>query len=322
MSSNTLPKRQITDIFRHHDIPIRPMITRAPAGFNHEVYSVDDAYMLKLCGNEDFQEDFRREFRLYEFFKGTLPTPSVLVYDDSKSICPRPYMIYKKIAGTNLYDVWHTLGYEERRGIIGRLCELLKTINTANVANLPADLELQKITSWKNHFLTRITDALRDIEDAKSLNEPAIAEVRAFVEAHKTCLDEQILRLTFWDVHFDNILVQDAKIVGILDLEHTNIRSIDYVLHTVRRMIEDPKKYMARDKEYLAKREDYSHLLKWYREFYPKLFDFTGLDHRVDFYTLTLNLEELADWPDEQWLKDDVSAIAKGTYPGISSYLS
>jgi len=87
-------------------------------------------------------------------------------------------------------------------------------------------------------------------------------------------LDEQKIGLVYRDIHFDNILVKDNQISGILDFERTELASIDYVLLIIKKMMEHPTKYMSEVWEKFAKKEDYAHLRNRFKEFYPELFEF------------------------------------------------
>ena len=38
--------------------------------------------------------------------------------------------------------------------------------------------------------------------------------------------------------------------------------------------------------EPFANKADYAHLMEWYKEFYPELFDFPELERRLDLYDI------------------------------------
>ena len=109
--------------------------------------------------------------------------------------------------------------------------------------------------------------------------------------------------LVYWDAHFDNILVSNNKIVGLLDFERTKLASVDFVLDIVSRMVSQPKKYMSKSGEKYAKKKDYAKLLVWYEEFYPELFMFDNLDKRLLLYSIGHDLAELLDWPKSESIK-------------------
>ena len=251
---------------------------------------------------------FRNEVRLYDYFQNKLPVPSLVTYDNSWSLAQRHYMIYEKIDGHNLYDIWHQLSDKQRRQIIKQLCGYLKIINDTGISNLPKDMEIVPVPSWREVILGQINDRLRIVENAGTLNVEDVAVVKQYSEKYAASLDQQKLALVFWDVHFDNFLVKNDNIIGFLDLERTELASIDFVLDTVKRMVDFPKKYASSHAEQFIKDEDYSKLLDWYKEFYPELFNFKDLDRRLDLYALAHDLKDLEGWPNVQQLKDNIRA--------------
>ena len=62
------------------------------------------------------------------------------------------------------------------------------------------------------------------------------------------------MALAYWDVYFNNILVEGTQIVGIVDFERTEVSSINFILDIVKRMVEYPKKYMPEKFETFAKK--------------------------------------------------------------------
>lgn len=102
------------------------------------------------------------------------------------------------------------------------------------------------------------------------------------------------------DIHFDNILVENIQITGMIDFEKIIVGSLDFVLSMVRRMSLFPTKYMSEADEPHAKKEDYENLLQRFEEYYPELFDFKDLAIRLMFYDLEYDLRLLKHHPQEQ----------------------
>lgn len=297
-------------IFANHKLPAISNIKKVDVGFTNKVYDIDDRYILKVCVSDNNETNFRREVKLYSFFKDMLPVPEILVFDESKSIYPKMYMIYPKIRGDNLYDVWHTLSDTQRKKIVKQLCGYLKIINQVNIQDLPNDLGLEEIKNWKDHILTKVSQHLSTLEKNRILSKKEVASVRNFVETNSFALEEQKIALVYWDAHFDNILVKDSAIVGLLDFERTELGSIDFVLDIVKRMVNEPTKYMSAHAEQFAKDEDYAKLMDWYKEFYPELFAFKHLGLRLDLYMIEHDASTLIDWPKAGSLKKGILRVA------------
>jgi aminoglycoside phosphotransferase (APT) family kinase protein len=298
-------------IFKAHGFESINLITKLKVGFTNDVYTVDDSYILKICKDVRNEKPFQREVALYEYFGKTLPVPQSVVFDDSKTHYPKMFMIYKKIDGENLYNVWHTIDQSTRESIVNQLCRVLKTIAAVPLEALPEHIGLSPAISWREFIVKKIKKYLSIVEEAKTITTEEAQIVRHYIEKYASCLDEQKVALVYWDAHFDNVLVKDGQLVGLIDFERTEVASIDFMLDVVKRMIEQPKKYMSEYAEQFAHDEDYKDLLVWYEEFYPDLFEFKDLQTRLDLYEIAHNLEDLENWPQVTDLKSRILRIVK-----------
>ncbi len=300
-------KKIIEKIFVKYNLGKVESLVNIEIGFTNKVYLVNDAYILKVCEDEGNEQKFESEVFFYNFFKDKIPVPKIKVFDKSKSIFGKLFTIYPKIEGDNLYAKWHLLSDDQRKIIIKQLCDILKVINKS-----PYDEFLQKFAvnfsdNWHDKILNQIQNLLEKIEQKKLLSPEFIQAIRKFVANNHYVLKEQRLALVYWDAHFDNILVQDMKIVGILDFERTEVSSMDFVLDIVKRMVEHPKKYMSEKFEKFAKKEDYAHLLEWFQEFYPELFEFKNLEKRLNLYSIEHDLDTLLWYPDSTEVKQIIA---------------
>jgi hypothetical protein len=87
------------------------------------------------------------------------------------------------------------------------------------------------------------------------------------------------------------------------------LASIDFVLDVVKRMVDYPKKYASARNEKFAIKKDYKELMKWYKEFYPELFEFKNLDLRLNLYSIEHDLDTLIGWPKAEKLKEIILNI-------------
>lgn len=302
-----MEKKIIEKVFTEHGLGKVKSVANIEIGFTNKVYLVNDTFILKVCEDESNEQKFESEVFFYNFFKDKIPVPKISVFDKSRNIYGKFFMIYPEIEGDNLYAKWHLLNNEQRKLIIKQLCDILKVIN-----KLPYDEFLQKFDvnfsdNWHDKILNQIQNSLAKIEGKKLLSSEFIKVIRKFVGDNQHVLREQKLALVYWDAHFDNILVQDTKIVGILDFERTEVSSMDFVLDIIKRMVDYPKKYMSEKFEKFAKKEDYAHLLDWFQEFYPELFEFENLDKRLDLYAVEHDLDTLIWYPNSAEVKQMIA---------------
>ncbi len=223
-------------------------------------------------------------------------------------------MIYFKIQGDNLYSKWHLINNSERKNIIKQLCTILKTINKSPYKKFTKKFKLTTPINWHNKILSQIQKSLKKIKDNKLITPEFIQAIKNFVHTHHKTLTEQKIALVYWDAHFDNIIVKNNKIVGILDFERIELASIDFGLDIIKRMTDYPKKYMSEESEKFAKKEDYSKLLLWFKKFYPELFKFKNLDKRLDLYAIEHDLNTLLDWPNSKKVKHMLAKTINYTF--------
>ncbi len=310
-----MEKKIVKKIFESHGLGKVESVANIEIGFTNKVYLVNDAYILKVCEDESNEQKFEIEVFFYNFFKDKIPVPKIKVFDKSKSIYGKFFMIYPKIEGDNLYAKWHLLNNDQRKIIIKQLCDILKVINKSPYDKFQQKFDVNFSDNWHDKILNQIQNSLKKIEEKKLLSPEFIKAIKKFVDDNHHVLKEQKMTLVYWDAHFDNILVQDTKIVGLLDFERTEVSSIDFVLDIVKRMVEYPKKYMSEKFEKFAKKEDYAYLMDWFQEFYPQLFEFEKLDKRLDLYAVEHDLDTLIWYPNSKEVKQMIAKTVKYNSP-------
>lgn len=300
-------KTKIKQIFLQSNLGKVESITKIEIGYTNEVYSINDKFILKICKDKSNEKNFAREVFFNNYFKDKIPVPNVILYNDSKKVHNRNFMIYHKIQGDNLYSKWHLMTNSQRKEIIRQLCDILRTINAAPCRTFVKRFNLDSSLSWHDEICSKIQSLIRKVRSRKILSPQFLNKISEFVKVNHNVLSEQKIALVYWDVHFDNILVRNDKIVGILDFERTELASIDYVLDTVRKMVDYPKKYISKDLEKFVRKKDYAQLLIWFRDFYPELFEFKNLDRRLDLYSIEYDLDTLLWWPKSRELKQIIA---------------
>lgn len=285
--------KKISDIFAQHNLGEVSSVKKIPAGFTNDVYLVNDQYIFKSCKDLANTARFKQEIEYYRLFEDKIPVPNVLVADES-------FMIYKKIEGDNLFNIWHKITDEQRMDFVRQICDILKIIN-----QVPVDKQLD----WHQERTDAIAKLLETAQLKKILNDEMIERIRGFVDEHHQVLKAQMLGLTYWDMHFDNVIVRDGQVVGLLDFEGVEVMSIDYVLDTVRRLTNYPQIYASEHAEKKIKDEDYAKLYAWFKQYYPELFAFNDIDRRVDLYAVEYDLELLMKFTDSEGLKARITDI-------------
>ncbi|PID51885.1 MAG: hypothetical protein CR972_04800 [Candidatus Moraniibacteriota bacterium] len=302
-----MSKQIIQKIFTGNNLGEVKSVEKMTVGFTNTVYSINNTFILKVCENEANEKNFAKEAFFYNFFKNIIPVPQVITYDDTKTLYNKNFIIYYKIIGDNLYTKWHVMTNAERKNVINQLCNILQKINDADYREYAKNFHVSHTINWKNVILSKIKKSLQELKTKNILTKDVIVEIQKFVQENAISLDEQKIAFVYWDAHFDNILVKNNNIVGILDFERTELASIDFGLDIFKRMMEQPQKYMSEECEKFAKKEDYTHLLEWIEEFYPKMFAFKNLKQRLDLYSIEHDLHKLTQWPNAIELKQQLA---------------
>jgi len=299
--------KQIKEIFLKNGLGEIKIVEKIEIGFCNKVYSIDDKYILKVCEDIANERYFAREVFLFNFLKKELPVPKIIVYDESKKIYDKQYMIYHKIQGDNLYSKWHLLTNDERRNIIRQLCDVLKKMNNVSYKEYAGKFSKNEKVDWQKIIISRIKKSLKKVKDRKLISPDFIKAIQNFTRDNRDVLKKQKLALVYFDAHFDNVLIKDKQMVGLLDLERTEIASIDFTLDIIKRMVDIPHKYMSEESEKYCKPEDYANLLEWFKEFYPELFNFEDIDKRLALYAVEHDLKDLLLWPDIDNIKRTIA---------------
>lgn len=294
---------KIANIFNINNIANVSEVHFLDIGFTNHIYVINDQYILKVCVKEENEENFNRECFCYNLFKDKIPVPKIIVSDASKSLLDKYYMIYEKVSGDNLYSKWHLLNNEDRKDIVTQLCNIIKSINTTEYKSFADHFKVNKDINWNNLKCNSLKAKLNNIRLNKILENQFISKIEDYIENNHHTLFEEKIGLTYFDLHFDNVLVSGNKVTALLDFERTDILSIDYALDTIKRLSEVPYLYACEEYEKFIKKEDYTDLLQWFREFYPELFDFKYLDIRLALYSIEYDMRLLLKFPEAEGLK-------------------
>ncbi len=255
-----ITKKTVQKLFAKHNLPSVQFLSKIFIGFTNDVYSVNDAFILKVCKKTSNEQWFRREVNLYNFFAKKIPAPQVIVFDCSKKIIPYFFMIYPKIQGKNLYEKYHEMSDKQRQNLIRQLCAILRVINATplRVAKKICFRQVNQPISWYEERSTQLKSVFQKLIKKRIINASLAKKIKQFIQKNSTVFHEQKISLVYYDVHFDNILVEKNKIVGLIDFEMVNVWSLDYVLTVPYRMISNPKEYASKQSEHLIYKKDYS----------------------------------------------------------------
>jgi hypothetical protein len=200
--------------------------------------------------------------------------------------------------------VWHLLTHEQRKQLIRDGIKQLKVITASEPQ--PA---LKDYPSWREQIETKLKSYLDVVRQQQLFSADTIQALQQYIDDNVGLLEQAKLGLQYWDFHLDNLIVDNGKLVGMIDFEHVDVVSIDYVLNIVRQMQYHPHLNLAEDMERHADLEHYKDILSWFKEFYPELFAFDELETRTNLYDLEGMLRLRPRFPNATQIDDRVAKI-------------
>lgn len=275
-------------------------IEKVNVGFTNLIYILDKKFILKICSNYENEKEFKNEINFYNKNEGNNLIPKLYYYDDSKKDIPYVYEIIEKVEGVSLYNVWHLLSEDERKNVIKQLCDAMKFFH----------LNIGKPFCWEDYITNKF---LKLYKKAKESNIFSVEEQQLIEEAiplfSKFLLSNKFV-LVHNDLHFDNIIYKDGNI-KLIDFERAIIAPKDSELDILYRMVRMPWKFASEETEKFVKKEDYSNIMGYIKEFYPELINIPNLYERLGIYDMLYFIDQYLEHPEYDDLKEPIIEGAK-----------
>ena len=272
-----------------------PKIERINVGFTNTIYNISDTYIVKICSNIENEEKFKKEIDFYLVNKENNLIPKLYKYSVDKSLVPCYYEILEKVEGVTLYNVWHTYNESQRKDIIRQLCEAMKNMHENK----------GKKYDWSDYMKKRFDSLFDQVKKMGILSK----EEQKLIEEAYSLFDEYLKSdefvLVHNDLHFDNIFVHDGKI-KVIDFERSMYAPRDYELAIIYRMIRKPWKFASEETEKYTDVNQYSNIIDYIGEYYPKIINTPNLYKRLAIYDIVYMLKHLIEYPHLDELKKDI----------------
>ena len=277
----------------------KSIIKKINVGFTNLLYSVDNKYIVKICNNKENEDNFNTEISFYKNNINNNYIPKLYSYHISTSGDDYSYEIIEKINGKSLYYVWHTFTENQRKNMVKEIVKLMKSFHS----------EKGYSYDWGDYIINKLKNNFQKCFKLKLFSNEETKLAKYILKYIKPYLKSSDFRLVHSDIHFDNILLCSDGQVKIIDFETSLYAPIDYELDIFLRMCRNPLKYASEEIEPLVKIEDYKNIEKYFKEFYPEIFQFDKFEMRHEVYNLEANLRLLPRFPDDQDLKNIVISI-------------
>lgn len=295
---------QVKEICARHSIPYRSH-ARINTGFSHEVHRLNDDLLIKLF-NTSKPSNYETELALLKSDLDFLKPALVASYKGTREQ-DRSYIIMSFVNGISLGSKWHEANSEQRQQLIKDISKTLAVINRLDpkVISIATD-------DWQTSIEKRITELTDKLVAKSILTKQRKQKIIATTEANKQYLTNSKLLPVYWDIHFDNFLVNEKfELQAIIDLENVELTALDYPLFVVEKLMNEPHKYLREEDEKYADVKDYAKLKDWYKQYYPQMFAFANQDERVKLYLLIDTLHLLVDWSHVKELYDKLDELTQ-----------
>lgn len=275
-------------------------IEKTNAGFTNTIYIINNKYVLKICSNESNENAFKREIEFYNKNKENIIIPKLLCYDVTKEVVPYYFQIIEKIEGVSLYNVWHTILELERKNIIKQLCDAMK--QSHKIKGNTYDWRDKIKSGFISYFQIGIDKNLFNAQEQYIINNS--------IKCFDKLLESNDFVLIHNDLHFDNILYNNGSI-KLIDFERSMIAPRDFELDILYRMIRMPWKFASQETENFIKADDYTNIMGYIKEYYPKLLLVPNLHKRLAIYDMLYFVKQYIKHPEYEELKEPIMAGAK-----------
>lgn len=207
----------------------------------------------------------------------------------------------------SLGSVWHIATDVQREKLIKDISMSLKTINTLD----PAVLDSPHAT-LSERIENKLTDFAEQLYSNKTISAQTVDKIRQKATAAHTYFDDTFLHPVYYDIHFDNFIVNDIyALQAVINLENVELAALDYPLFVLQKMTDEPHKYLSEHDEQFADKKDYLKLIPWYKKYYPEMFGYENLTKRLEYYQLLDTLNLILDWPKTEELHKNLAELVK-----------
>jgi len=260
------------------------------SGFTNTIYRVED-YIIRICTNLKNEERFKNEIDFYNKNKDNDKVPTLYVGDITKSIVPYYYEIMEKINGQTLYEVWYKITEEERKNIVIKIIDILKSFHSLDVE--PYDFN----SFIKNKISTLLEECELTDEDFYLL-----------LDMCDTYFNENKFGLIHGDLHFDNFIYDGDKL-SLLDFERYMVGPIDYDFKIFSRYDKEPHLWASAKTDMITVENDYQNLMNMFLENYQELNEIPYINERLECYKIIELLENYKNTKNEDRLEEIVDRI-------------
>ncbi|MDP2872132.1 MAG: aminoglycoside phosphotransferase family protein [Bacillota bacterium] len=274
-------------------------VARISSGQTNEVWRTDSHVIRINTAVNDTR--LSREARILDKLAGVIPCPRVTCSGHSSTM---EWLVLERIPGSMLTSAWAGMDQDQRRQAVGQLAGILKQLHAVDTWWLdqlpfpPPQCELAghgpAVAIQAASAAKAAVDSLRGLPFVET---GILHAALGFIQHHGHIFDTVASGLIHGDVHFDNVLWRDGRIVGIVDFEYSRLAPVDLELDILQRFCAFPYLFVAEEREEAARPELFEEVQAWLAEEYPALYAAPYLRERLACYSLIYDLSMLVRHP-------------------------
>lgn len=223
-------------------------ISKLSGGLKNAVYLIDDGLMkfvLKIASNNEAtmiyvdRNTFWWEAKMLKLMeKVDIPSPKLLYYDDSLTLCNSPYIFMTYIDGENYLECKKLLNKEKKRDIEYQIGLYSYEITKIKMQNFYLPSFPQKKFNSNYEFITFLFEKLMK-NGLKNHCKVVIEhknEILNILKKYKNELNDNVnIRLCHTDIWDGNILIKNGKVIGIVDFSDLYVcdELMTFYFHTI-----------------------------------------------------------------------------------------
>ncbi len=262
------------------------------AGFNNDIFSVDEKFIIKICTNDKLEDTFEKEYKYYSVNKDSKYLPKLYKYDNSKKVVNYVYEIIEKINGKSLYYYWYKMTESQREECIKELVKMLKSIHKI----INSDI------NWANYIKSKVKECFNKTRKYFDLNNQKI--ILDSINLYDKYLTDNRFSFIHNDFHFDNILYYNGNYY-LIDFNDSMVAPFDYDLRILYMCKDTPHKWANIEMDPHQKKDDYKNIFKYIKKYYTELNSVKFLEERMIIYRILNDIELLTKYNNQE-LKDNI----------------
>jgi aminoglycoside phosphotransferase (APT) family kinase protein len=151
----------------------------------------------------------------------TIPVPAIYAYDPTHELCDAPYFFMEQLDGVSYELVKARLPHATQASLEQQIGAILRDINRVTGPYFGyAGNPTLRAPHWKDAFIRIVESGLEDAARKAVVYDYDYAAIHAAVLRHASVLEEVTTPcLVHWDSCHANFLVNDERVIGIIDFE-------------------------------------------------------------------------------------------------------